>query len=178
MLGMGLICVVAAGGGHAQKAAPPPPGPVTIDLNPTPGDQGRREVRGVRPGTEVIVEIVALRDARGITGFTATLAFDPAQLSYEAFEGGQLIPQMQTLPLLRDGTLEVGGSQLGGGPGAVLDGGTLGFARFRVTPRFSGQAAVTLVRARYRRRGEMRNFDTQVKTTLFSAVGKPARSTP
>jgi hypothetical protein len=82
---------------------------------------------------------------------------------------------MQTLPLLRGGTIEVGGSLFGGGAGAAADGGTLGFVRFRVTPKFSGRTAVTLVRARYRRHGEMRTVEAQVRATLLAAAGKPAR---
>ena len=181
MFGVALFCLLCAGDGRAeqaQKAAPS--GPVTIDLNPTPGDQGRLEVRGVMPGTEVVVEVVALREAKGATGFTATLMFDPTQLSYEAFETGRLIPQMQTLPLLREGTLEVGGSQFGGGAGAVQDGGTLGFVRFKTTPRFKGQTAVTLTHVRYRKRGEMKKFDVQVKALLLAGAGagKPSRPRP
>ncbi len=179
--GVTLFCLLCAGGvraEQAQKAAPP--GPVTIDLNPAPGDQGRLEVRGVRPGAEVVVEIVALREAKGAMGFTATLMFDPTQLSYEAFEAGRRIPQMQTLPLLREGMLEVGGSQFGGGAGAAQDVGTLGFVRFKTTPRFKGQTAVILIHVRYRKRGEMKKFDVQVKALLLAGAGagKPLRSRP
>lgn len=162
-----LFC--AAGTDAAQMgkpAPPPPPGPVTLDLDPAPGDQGKREVQGVQPGATVTVEVVALRGARGATGFTATLTFDTTQVVYEGFEAGPLIPEIQTLPLLKGDTLEVGGGQFGAGAGAAQDAGTLGFLRFKTTPRFKAQTAVALTRARYRKRGEMRSFEAQIRVVL------------
>lgn len=166
MLWMGLCCVVAAKAEQAGRSASPPPGPVTLDLDPAAGDQGRREVRGVKPGTEVVVEIVALKGAKGATGFTITLTFDAAQIVYEGFEAGGLIPQMQTLPLLKGGTLEVGGSQFGGGPGAAQDTGTLGVVRFKTTSRFKAQTVISLTRARYRKQGEMKNLEVQARVVI------------
>lgn len=161
------VCLLffSASAGAAQPS-PVPPGPVTLDLDPAPGDQGRREVRGVKPGATVAVEIAALRGARGVTGFTATLTFDTTQVVYEGFEAGPLIPEIQTLPLLKRGTLEIGGSQFGAGAGAAQDAGSLGILRFRTTPRFKAQTAITLIRARYRRRGETQSFEAQTRVVI------------
>lgn len=165
MLGMGLLFYVA-GAGAAQPGKPAlPPGPVTLDLDPARGDQGKREVWGVQPGVSVAVEVVALRGAKGATGFTATLRFDTTQVVYEGFEAGPLIPEIQTLPLLRGGALEIGGGQFGAG--AAQDAGTFGILRFRATPRFKAQTTLTLTRARFRKRGQTQDFESPTEVVLY-----------
>jgi hypothetical protein len=149
------------------------PGPVTLDLDTARGDQGKREVWGVQPGGEVAVEVVALRGAKGITGFTATLRFDTTQVVYEGFEAGPLIPEIQTLPLLRDGTLEIGGGQFGAGAGATRDAGTFGILRFRTTPRFKDQTTLTLTRARFRKRGQTQDFEIRTEVVLHRGQRSP-----
>lgn len=163
MLCMGLF-FCAVGAGAAQVGKPPssvPPGPVTLDLNPASGDQGKREVRGLKPGDLVAAEVLALGGARGATGFTVTLTFDTTQVAYEGFEAGALIPDVHTLPLLRGGTLEVGGGQFGKGPGAAQDAGRLGVLRFKIKPRFRAETALTLIRARYRKPGGTQDFEVR-----------------
>jgi hypothetical protein len=169
-LGMAFFIAVAG------AKAPPPvsSGPMTLDLDPAPGDQGKREVKGVKPGATVIVEVAALRGAKGATGFTATVTFDTAQVAYEGFEVGPLIPEIQTLPLLKGGRLEIGGGQFGAGGGAAQDAGSLGVLRFRTTSRFKTRTALTLTRARYRRRGATQDFEAHVRIVLWAGASGPS----
>ncbi len=172
VLGLALFICVAG----AKAPSPVPAGPMTLDLDPTPGDQGRREIRGVKPGATVTVEIAALRGAKGATGFTATLTFDTTQVAYEGFEAGPLIPEIRTLPLLKGGRLEIGGGQFGAGGGAAQDAGSLGILMFRTTPRFKTRTALTLTRARYRRRGETQSFEAHAEVVLSAGPPQPSRS--
>ena len=72
-------------------------GQVALDLNPAPGDQGEHE-RTVKPGEAFSVELIALGDMEGKTGFSLVLRFDQDQLNFKGYNGGGLLAGAMSMP--------------------------------------------------------------------------------
>ena len=72
-------------------------GQVALDLNPAPGDQGEHE-RTVKPGEAFSIELIALGDMEGKTGFSLVLRFDQDQLNFKGYNGGGLLAGAMSMP--------------------------------------------------------------------------------
>ena len=157
----------AAGGGS---------GPVVLDLDLAPGDQGKRTLSGLQPGAAFDVEVAATAGATGATGFAALIEFDPKKLSYVSFKEGDLIPKLTPLFKTGDGVVEVGGSILGGGAGALKDSGTLATVRFQVSRDLAGTASLTLTSASLRKGGQQERFTPRVAVEVATGAtgGEPS----
>ena len=167
-----LTTVVLSSGGTSGGGS----GPVVIDLDLAPGDQGKRTLSGLQSGAAFDVEVAATANATGATGFTARIEFDPKKLTYVGFNMGSLIPDIKGLPNPGDGVVEVGGSILGSGAGAVKDSGTLATVRFQVSGDLIGAASLTLTSASLRKGGQQERFTPRISVEVqASAVtGKPS----
>lgn len=111
---------------------------VALDSDLTPGYQGG-SIAG--SGETVTFEVIGkgLTDA---SGYSATLTYDDAQLTFEKFTATDLIPDFTGLTLRETGSVEIGGGSLSGVAGA--DQGRLGTVTFRLVDGFSGTASVSL----------------------------------
>lgn len=144
---------------------------VWLDLYLAPESQRKQTLFDVKPGTTFDVEIVAKARVAGATGFTARLEFDPKKLTYVSFKVGDLIPNLQGLPYLRDGIVEVGGAILGGGQGAIRDSGTLVTMRFQVSEDLAGTALLTFTSASLKR-GNQRELFTLNKAVSIQTFSE------
>ncbi|MFA6108558.1 MAG: FlgD immunoglobulin-like domain containing protein, partial [Candidatus Latescibacterota bacterium] len=119
---------------------------IAIDCDTTAGNQHLRLSQA--RGNLVTVELLADRVPR-ITGWSATVNFDPVQLRYRrgSFQPGTLVPELTPLVDAREGCVSVGGAVLGGGPGGGGS-GRLGHLSFEVVDGFSGDAWLEVVDVR------------------------------
>ncbi|MBT7599246.1 MAG: T9SS type A sorting domain-containing protein, partial [Gemmatimonadetes bacterium] len=120
--------------------------PITIDLDPEPGDQERQLGGNARTGTEYTLQF-NIGDTPAIRGWSVTLNYDPAQLtavggSFELtdyIEGG--------LPLVRGSPGEAGiGTTVLTGDASGSGAGTLGSVKLRVLEGFTGSTDIEMVR--------------------------------
>lgn len=126
-----IACLAAVGISTAAS------GQMTIDLDPAPGDQGKREAE-IKPGQTFAVELIALGGAKGMIGFKAELKFDKKQLNFKGFNGGGLMAGAMSMPPKPDPTgVEINAAIMGGG-GAASDAGPLGQLLFEAGPDFKG----------------------------------------
>ena len=111
-------------------------GQMTLDLNPTPGDQGERE-RQIKPGETFSVELIAVGGAQGQTGFSIQLKFDTNQLNFKGLNTGGLMAGAMSMPPkpITDG-VEISAAILGR-TGAQADNGSLGTMLFETTSTLS-----------------------------------------
>jgi len=112
-------------------------GPIALDFDPAPGDQGRRNIEGASPGQILQVQLHVAGSPR-INGWGVLLQYDPDHLGYVggSFASGAFIPGLVPLVAQAAGQVEVGGAVLGSGA-ANQGEGHLGTLSFRVQPGFS-----------------------------------------
>ena len=118
---------------------------ITIDFDPSPGDQERHLTVLSGGGQSVEVQL-NIRDALLINGWSAEISYDPQQLRYVpgSFQPSTFIPGL--VVLVDDGEkdkIEVGGVVLGDGTGRSGD-GTLGTLSFDIPDDFVGRADLTI----------------------------------
>jgi sugar lactone lactonase YvrE len=89
------------------------PSPIlTLDFDLNAGDQGRP----ITSGTQSLFPLqLHIQHAPEISGWNATLEYDPAQLRYvdDSFQPGDFIPDLVSLVDDKEGILKVGGTLLG-----------------------------------------------------------------
>ena len=134
--------------------------PIVIDFDVAPGDQEQRvHFQEEAPGV-VELQLVAF-DVPEVYGWSATLEFDPAQLSYvpNSFKPSGFIQGLIPLVDAQDGSIEVGGANFSK---AVSSGDAdLGVLSFETTDGFSGRAEVKLVRINARKLDATDAMDVQ-----------------
>jgi hypothetical protein len=120
----GTFTVTGGGGGEVL-------GPILLDLDLTPGDQGVRSKGGVSSSQKIDIEVVAVEKASGAVGFSARIEYDSTAVSYVngSFKAGTMFSGAFT-PLVnaKPGFVEVGGATLGGGA-VVRSGSSVAAAR-------------------------------------------------
>ncbi len=96
-------------------------------------------------------------------GLAARFEYDAAQVVYEGFDTGDVLPNAQALPEHGTGFVEIGIASLGGQ--ATANSGLVGTVRFRATAAFSG-TAIRLVRADLSRSGQFESATMDVRVEL------------
>ena len=121
-----------------------PSGPISIDFSPSPGDQGQVVAGSAVTGAQYMLQL-HIADAPEIKGWSATLAYDPAQLAYEtgSFEASDFLPGLFGLTNEKEGNLEVGGTVLGAEATHSGD-GFLGTLAFEILEGFTGDAEIVI----------------------------------
>jgi sugar lactone lactonase YvrE len=136
------------------------PGPISLDLDPTPGDQQVRTQEGITASQKIQVELVALEKALGAVGFSARIEYDTLAVSYVSgsFKPGTMFSgNFVSLVRAGPGFVEVGGTTLGGGGSAGADRGTLGAMQFEAVKGFRGETRLILTNVVYNRGGGRRD---------------------
>ena len=109
---------------------------LSLDGNPAAGDQALTTL-DVTSGSEVPIQLF-INDIRGANGFSARFEYDAAQVGYEEFARGGILPNAQVLEVAGANPTAIDISVVSFGGQATVDSGLLGSVRFRTTDAFSG----------------------------------------
>ena len=133
---------------------------LSLDGDGAAGDQAITSL-DVSPGSVVSIQVFG-KDIQDAIGVSVRFEYDAAQVLYEGFDPGGVLPDAQVLsvPDTNPTAIEISMAAFGGQPTA--DSGLVGSIRFRTTGAFSG-TTLRLVRAELGR-GEQRE-----SVTLFDA---------
>ena len=134
---------------------------LSLDVNGTAGDQA---VRSLDISADEVVAIQIFGTGiQNANGLAARFEYDAAQVAYEGFDTGDVLPNAQALPERGTGFVEIGIASLGGR--ATANSGVVGTVRFRTTAAFSG-TAIRLVRAELSRSGQFESAIMDVRVEL------------
>ena len=107
---------------------------LSLDVNGTAGDQA---VTSLNVSADQIVAIQIFGTGiQNANGLAARFEYDAAQVVYEGFEVGDVLPNAQALPEEGTGFVEIGIASLGGQ--ATANSGLVGTVRFRTTAAIFG----------------------------------------
>ena len=135
---------------------------LSLDGDGAAGDQAITSL-DVSPGSVVSIQVFG-KDIQDAIGVSVRFEYDAAQVLYEGFDPGGVLPDAQVLsvPDTNPTAIEISMAALGGQPTA--DSGLVGSIRFRTTGAFSG-TTLRLVRAELGR-GEQRESVTLFDTSM------------
>ncbi len=136
---------------------------LSLDVNSAAGDQA------VTSATVSADEVIAIqvfgKDIQNATGVSVRFEYDTAQVSYERFDAGTVLPNANALT--EQGTnpifVKIGIVSFGGQ--ASVKNGLLGTIRFRTLAAFSG-SAIRLVRAELVRGGQTQSVTLNLQVAL------------
>ena len=126
---------------------PPPPSPpfsLSLDGDDATGDQAVKEV-DVSPGAVATIQVFG-KGIRNATGVSARFEYDSAQVTYEGFDAGGILPNARVIALPSRNPTAVEISLVSFGGQATADSGLVGNIRFRTMSAFSS-TTLRLVRA-------------------------------
>ena len=108
----------------------------SLDANIAVGNQ-RVPTLDVATGSVVPIQLFAY-DIRGVNGVSARFEYDEAQVGYDGFDPGNLLPNAQVLAVPATNPTAIDISVVSFGGQAAVDSGMVGSIRFRTTDSFSG----------------------------------------
>ncbi len=139
---------------------------LSLDVDGTAGDQAVTSLNV--SADEVIAIQIFGTGIQNANGLAVRFEYDAAQVVYEGFEAGDILPNAQALPEQGTGFVEIGIASLGGQ--ATANSGLVGTVRFRTTAAFSG-TTIRLVRAELSRGGQFEIVNLDIRIALpFQAV--------
>ena len=134
---------------------------LSLDVDGAAGDQA---VTSLNVSADQIVAIQIFGTSiQNANGLAARFEYDAAQVVYEGFDAGDVLPNAQALPEHGTGFVEIGIASLGGQ--ATANNGLVGTVRFRVMAAFSG-TAIRLVRAELSRSGQFETVNLDIRIEL------------
>ena len=153
------------------NAIPPPATfSLSLDGNPAAGDQELTTL-DVSSGSVVPIQLF-INDIRGANGFSARFEYDAAQVGYEEFDRGGILPNAQVLEVADTNPTAIDISVVSFGGQAAVDSGLVGSVRFRTTDAFSG-TALQLVSAELGR-GDRRESITPTDISVTLKLAQPS----
>ena len=150
---------------------PPPTFSLSLDGDGATGDQAVTTLH-VSPGAVATIQVFG-RGMQRATGVSARFEYDSAQVTYEGFDTGGLLPNAQVIPLTLRNPTAVEINLVSFGERATADSGWVGSVHFRTASAFSG-TPLRLVRAELGR-GTQRERVTFAHTHITL---QPAAPTP
>lgn len=151
--------------------AAPPPATFSIFLDSDTAD-GNQSVTTLGVGTGSVVPIQIFgNEIRGVNGVSARFEYDAAQIGYEGFDPGSLLPNAQVLAVPAENPTAIDISIVSFGGQATADSGMVGSVRFQTTNDFSG-TTLRLVRAEIGR-GEQRESITPDDIAVSLRLSNP-----
>jgi len=148
-----------------------PAGPVSMDFDLADGDQEQRQTGGAAAGKVYELQF-NVGDAPEISGWSATIEYDPEQLRYVSgsFQPGSFIPGLLGLVEEKEGSAGVGGTVLGSDQKNSGE-GTLGIASFEVLEGFKDSTDLIITQISFRRTdGQEDKRTVHAAATIASAV--------
>ncbi len=139
---------------------------LSLDVDGAAGDQA---VRSLDISADEVVAIQIFGTGiQNANGLAVRFEYDAAQVVYDGFDTGDVLPNAQALPEHGTGFVEIGIASLGGQ--ATANSGLVGAVRFRTMAGFSG-TAIRLVRADLSRSGQFETVNLDIRIALqFQAV--------
>ena len=142
---------------------------LVLDADLTPGHQGGVSVLDATVGDVVEVEVYG-RSLMGVTGFSAVLNFDSAQLAFDGFSAGAVIPGLTGLKAdVASGSVEIGGASVTGAAKVQAD--RLGTVRFKIQTGFTGQTSIQLVSGQLVIGADASPFQSNIAIAITGAAG-------
>ena len=136
---------------------------LSLDVNSATGNQSETSLN--TSADQVIAIQIFGTDIQNANGVSVRFEYDTAQVTYDGFEVGSVLPNAQALP--EHGTnptfVQIGIVSFGGQ--ATVNGGLVGTIRFRTTAAFSG-ATIQLVRAELSRGGRFETITPNLRVEL------------
>ena len=117
---------------------------ISLDGNSATGNQGTTTL-DVTSGSVVPIQIFG-KDILGVHGVSARFEYDAAQVGYEGFDPGSVLPDAQVLAVPGENPTAIDVSVVSFGGQTTVDSGLVGSVRFRTTDAFLG-TEIQLVRA-------------------------------
>ena len=108
----------------------------SLDANIAVGNQ-RVPTLDVATGSVVPIQLFG-NDIRGVNGVSARFEYDEAQVDYDGFDPGSLLPNAQVLAVPAENPTAIDVSVVSFGGQAAVDSGIVGTIRFRTTDGFLG----------------------------------------
>ena len=137
---------------------------LSLDVNDSSGDQG--VTSATVPEDEVVAVQIFGDDMEGATGLVTRFEYDAAQVSYEGFDAGSVLPNAQVTHQQGSDFVEISLTFSGQ---ATFNSGLLGTIRFRTLTAFSG-SAVRLARADLARGGQSQSRTLNLQVALQRAL--------
>ena len=146
----------------------PPLGPVSIDFDLLPGDQGRR-VTGSGAAGQVYACQLHIIDAPEVDRWRVDVAFDAAKLRYVegSLRPGGFLSAMDATAATADGLVSVVVSAAAANAGN----GELGGLSFEILEGFAGTADLSVIEVELSREGTI--VDSQIVLSVASIVSEP-----
>jgi hypothetical protein len=137
--------------GEPANAESLPTGPVTIDFDLAPGDQGQTTVEKAFPGKRYQLQL-AVADAPIVDGWSVYIQYDPSQVRYAtgSFQASEFIPGLVGMVNEKETSVGVGGVALGRKVSNSGD-GVLGTLVFEIQEGFSGSAQLIVSQVSFHR---------------------------
>ena len=152
-----------------NATAPPATFSISLDGNTAVGDQGVTML-DVATGSVVPIQLFG-NNIRGVNGVSAKFEYDAAQVGYDKFDAGSLLPNAQVLAVPATNPTAIDISVVSFGGQAAVDSGLVGSIRFRTTDDFSG-TTLRLVNAEIGR-GEQRESITPTDIAVTLRLSNP-----
>ena len=124
---------------------------LSLDGDVATGDQAVTNL-DVSPGAVVTLWVFG-KDIQNADGISVRFEYDAAQVLYEGFDPGDVLPNVQVLSLPDTNPTAIEISLVSFGGKAAVDSGLVGSIRFQTTSKFSG-TTLRLVRAELGRGGQ------------------------
>ena len=153
-----------------NSTPPPATFSVSLDANSAAGDQGITML-DVGSGSVVPIQLFG-NEIRGVNGVSARFEFDVAQVGYDGFDPGNLLPNAQLLAVPSTNPTAIDISVVSFGGQVAVDSGMVGSVRFRTTDGFSG-TTLRLVSAEIGR-GDQREKLTLSDTAVILRLAEPS----
>ncbi len=144
---------------------------LSLDGNLASGNQGVTTL-DVSSGSVVPIQLFG-NDIRGVNGVSARFEFDVAQVDYDGFDPGSLLPNAQVLAVPATNPTAIDVSVVSFGGQAAVDSGIVGTIRFRTTDGFLG-STIRMVTAEIGRGDERESITpSDIAVTLRLAEPSP-----
>ena len=148
---------------RVELQTPPVPTNFSLSLD-ADGAAGDQAVTSLNTSADQVIAIQIFGiDIQNANGVSVRFEYDAAQVTYDGFDVGSVLPNAQALPEQSTSFVQIGIVSFGGQ--ATVNSGLMGTIRFRTTAAFSG-TSIRLVRTELGRGGRFETITPNVQVEL------------